>query len=176
MRVFKVLGDDSMFDRTVYKCPLYSVTPDIIVYNDWSIKDNINYEEIEQVGTIMVQPTFRRGVYKEVITGMKFPVYIMYSYPPWWLECQRYPEVRPGSPAFVLMHVQVRKPDPSPTDWEKANADDLEKYLEQDPNNFKNQLENIKQKAYEYYDNASLKNYYSNKARVKSLVKSFKRR
>lgn len=114
----------------------------------------------------MVQPTFKAGIYKEVITGMKFPVYIIYS------NNGLYEDELPPSPIFILQKLDDYD---WCSDWEIAQADDVEKYLEQDLNNFKNQLKNIKQKAYEYYENASLKNNYSNNARVKSLVKSFRR-
>ena len=62
-----------MFDKTVYKCELLSVTPDIVVYNDKSMRKNIINADTMVVANILVQKTIRPDYMREIITGKLIP-------------------------------------------------------------------------------------------------------
>ena len=62
-------------NNTVYKCELLSVKPDITVNQDRSKKKNMQLAETMPVKSILVTPTWDSRFMREIITGIKIPVY-----------------------------------------------------------------------------------------------------
>ena len=58
-----------MFDKKVFKCELLSVTPDIVVYNDLSMRKNIINADTMVVANILVQKTIRPDLMREILTN-----------------------------------------------------------------------------------------------------------
>ena len=69
-----------MFNNTVYKCDLLSVTPDIKVYTDKSMKSNVMNADTTVVTTLLVQKTFNPSYFKEIVTGRLIPIYRVITY------------------------------------------------------------------------------------------------
>lgn len=172
-----------MFNNdTVYECNLYSITPYIRVNKDWTKFQNIKMAETKSVATIMVRPTLRKNIYKEIVTGVPIPVYRItrkYSFfrP---LEGDVYYSI-PKMSAFIKIEetydqgITLTKT----SSLTVAYAEDVKEYIEEHlskKSDFKKKLYNIFQTAEGYYANALAQNNYSNETEVKSLLKSMKKR
>lgn len=140
------------FDRTIYKYNLFSITPDIKV-DDWKDKRKIYDDRREVAVKIMVQPTFRKNIYREIVTGMPIPVY-RHVYRGVYMGAAFLGHIEiPSQPAFIEVKNLVRYDDPVL----EATAEEIKEYIEEHtaPNvDYKAQLGDIFQKANEYYENA----------------------
>ncbi len=166
-----------LFD-TVYECDLYSITPEIRVNQDWNRRKNISEADTKIVSKIMVQRTINPNFYKEIITGMLIPAYRTIfksgAFHSWGGDI--YYRV-PKEPVFIKFEERHFYDN----HWNSlvvAQAVDVKKYIEEHASNvekFKNELTNLFKTAEEYYEDAYLKNTYSNKKTVKSLIKTIKK-
>lgn len=164
-----------IFDDTVYKCSLHSITPDIRVNHDWSKKENIASAETIIIGEIMVQRTLNPNVYREIVTGTLIPVYrtttkfgLCYA-----SHGNRYYKV-PKKPVFIKINDRYAFGDYT-SSLKVAPLEEVKNYIERfsgDIEGFKYQLNSLFERAEAYYEKASSKNDASDSAKIKMLVKS----
>ena len=166
-----------LFD-TVYECDLHSITSDIRVNQDWNKKANIAAAETKIVAKVMVQPTFNPNIYKEIITGTLIPAYkTTLKKGITHLDEEIYYTV-PKKPVFIKINENCFYMKYT-SDLVVAKAEDIKRYIEYHSRNvldFKTQLDYIFQTAENYYENAALKNNYSEKRMVKILLKSLRKK
>lgn len=170
------------FDRTVYECDLLSITPNIKVNSDWENWKNIENAKTKVAARIMVQPTIRKNIYREIVTGMPIPVYRITKrnnefMPDDEEECH----FVPYQPVFIKIRGYSNRSCPKLV----ANFKDIKKYIEKNtaPNvDYKAQLEDIFQKAEEYYKNAYMldrqekSDRHSQKQEIESMLRTLRKK
>lgn len=164
-----------LFDDTVYKCSLHSITSDIRVMNDRSKRENIAGANTEIVGEIMVQPTINPNMYREIVTGMLIPAYrrtvkvgLFHD-----LHGDGYYRV-PKKPVFIKINDQYLFGDYT-SSLKVAQLEEIKEYIEKfssDIDSYRYYLNSLFEKAEACYDRASLKGEISEKTKIKMLVKS----
>ncbi len=162
--------------NNIYECNLYSITSDIRVNHDWSKAKNILRANKTDVMKIMVSPTFRRNFYREVITGISIPVYRVHK-----LQslCSVYYSIPSPFLPYYIMIIENGLLFQYYNNLEIASIENLKEYLERYSSNsdaLKKELNEIFQKAEEYYEQAYKKCEYSDEYKVKSLLKNMRRR
>lgn len=162
-----------MFNQTIYKCDLLSVTPDIRVNQDWPKKKNISEANKKIVKTILVQPTINPQFFKEIITEKRIPVYrITKKTGLFHSQDGDYYEYPPESPVFILVRENWFQPGNNLT---VASNQEIQEYLSQNNKEiYINELNEVFEQATKYYNDAFDRNHYSDKAVVKSLLKKIK--
>lgn len=162
--------------NNIYECNLYSITPDIRVNHDWSKERNILRANKMNVKKIMVSPTFKRNFYREIITGVQIPVYRIHT-----LQslCKVYYSIPSLFLSYYIMIIENGLLFQYYNNLEIATTENLKEYLEKyssNPAALKKELNEIFQKAEEYYECAYKKGEYSDEYKVKCLLKTIRRR
>ena len=118
-----------MFNNTVYKCELLSVTPDIKVYTDKSMKSNVMNADTTVVNTILVQKTFNPSYFKEIVTGRLIPIYRVITYDTNTVLNGKVELDPPKSPCFIKYDMTVGDEGLLLSDnLVKATADEVSEY------------------------------------------------
>lgn len=179
--------------KNVYEVDLCSLSPNIVVYNDWSkkqnIHENIKMERIQIVRKIIVQETIYRRYMKEIITGRYIPInkkqiFWQYEQPFPRIEEERlrkieYP-ILANSLVFIGVeeYFDVDKKFPS-DNLHEVRGRQLEEYLKKNTSstsNFKTNLETIFKEAQDFYKVAEEKNcFYDDEIMVRTLMKKAKK-
>lgn len=135
-------------------------------------RKNIAEADTLSVKKIMVQPTINPNVYREIVTGMLISVYrtttkfgLCHA-----LNGDIYYKV-PKSLVFIKIYDMYNFGEYS-SSLEVADLIEIEKYIMQHTSyitQFRQELNDIFQKAESYYESASLKSNISKKAEIKIL-------
>lgn len=169
-----------IFDKNVYECNLYSITSDIKVNKDLSKRENIRKNfEIKVAEKVMVKPTIRKNIFKEIVTGKLIPAYRI-SYCSIGNALPDFTYTVPNSPVFIKVHEEY---DILSGDYDcdlynrrVTNNQDIIAYLQNhSKEEWEEKLDSIFQQGEEYYNNAAAQNNYSNKAPVRTLLKAFRK-
>lgn len=165
---------------TIYKVDLYSITQDIIIYENKSkfydiahtFDDCAGFDEYfttKKLLTILVKQIHSPYYFKELITGKKIPRINIRINNFSGKVCDYYGV---GSPIFIKdKSFEFSKEHP---DIEIANSNDVEQYLKEHPNK-KKYLEELNQMfrlANEYYNNAYNK-LINEKEKTKIMIKNY---
>ena len=167
-----------MFDKTVYKCELLSVTPDIVVYNDKSMRKNIINADTMVVANILVQKTIRPDYMREIITGKLIPTYQVVKFETSTANNGRVVEDAPKSPIFIKYHKTIGDEGwAKSTDLVKATLDEVNEYAFShiDVDSYSQKIYDLFNKANEYYNNSYEKGLVSEDTQIKRMIKAIKR-
>lgn len=178
--------------KNIYEVNLCSLSSNIVVYNDWSkkqnIHNNIKMEHIQLVRKIMVQEIMFKRYMKEIITGRYIPInkkQIFWQYeqpfpriPEEELKKVNYP-ILANSLVFIGLEEYFDVYGKSSNNLREVRGSQLEKYLKQNTSStstFKTNLENIFKETQELYRAAEEQNcFYDNKVMVRTLMKNAKK-
>lgn len=167
-----------MFDKNIYKVNLLSIKPDIKVYSDKRMTENIKNAETEVVAELIVRRTMWSDEFREILTNIKIPVYYI-NFPD---SHSRSPllaaHVPPRSPVFikveqVLGYERIIQSD----NLQKASVEDLKQYAFDHINidSYARKIKDYFVKGKSYYDEAKAKNIVSEEKQIKSWLKTIKR-
>lgn len=160
----------------VYKCDLLSITPDIRVNTNQSKAHNIKNAKKEKKTTIIVKPSIFRNYFKEILTGVKIPIYRIQKTKGYGEREYHYP---PKIPCFIQYEEQIEGEDYLGNTLQEATLEDIKSYLEKytsksDREKFKKELIDYFLEAEEYYKKAQEKNIVSENTEIKKLIKKIK--
>lgn len=167
-----------MFDKNIYKVELLSIKPDIKVYSDKRMTDNIRDAETEVVAQLIVRRTMWSDEFREVLTNIKIPVYYI-NFPDIYTRSPLMAaHVPPKSPVFikveqVLSYERIIQSD----NLQKASVDDLKQYAFDhiDVDGYARKIKDYFVRGKSYYDKAKAQNIVSEEKQIKSWLKTIKR-
>ena len=167
-----------MFNKPVYKCDLLSITEDIRVNNDESIKKNIANAETEVVTTIMVQQTWHPNYVKEIITGQKIPVYrIIHHKGNTVLNGTTDYEV-PDYPCFIIQEMDVgNEGEVLSSNLVLATAPEVSQYINihKRKDDYALYLYEVLKTGERYYNESKAKGVVSDRKQIKEMLKSLQK-
>jgi hypothetical protein len=167
-----------MFDKKVFKCELLSVTPDIVVYNDKSMRKNIIDADTMVVANILVQKTIRPDYMREIITNKLIPTYQIVKFETNTANNGMIVHDAPKSPIFIKYNKTVGNNGLIfETDLVPATIDELNDYAFShiDAESYANIIYELFNKAEEYYRNSEEKGLISEDTQIKRMIKAIKR-
>lgn len=160
----------------VYKCDLLSITPNIKVENDQSKKHNIKSAQKEKKKTIIVKPTIFRNYFKEILTGIKIPIYRIQKIKGYEELEYHYP---PKTPCYIQYTEEIDGEEYLGNTLQEATLEEIKAYLdryssETDIEQLRKEITSCFFEAEEYYKKAQGKKNVSESAEIKKLIKKKK--
>lgn len=157
-----------MQDNNVYECNLYSITSDIEIDSNLNMRKNIDNAPIEIVSKIMVQPTRRKNIYREIMTGVLIPAVVDdITFNPLTGDQILLHRSVPKSPVFIYVQICHVKNAIPRKELEIIDTKRVQEYYDTHRrNNLKSELNDIFNTANEYYNNALQNNMTTKKSRV----------
>ena len=166
-----------MFNKPVYKCDLLSVTADIRVNNDESMRKNIQNADTEVVSTIYVQKTWNPSYFREIITGRKIPAYCVITHDSNTVLNGTTEEDVPKYPVFIKYHMTVGDEGVVLNeDLVKATADEVITYTHDHvlKDEYALSLYEVFERGMKYYNDSKAKGTLSDNMRIKKMLKAIK--
>ena len=161
-----------MFNNPIYKCSLYSITSDIEVDPNKSMRENIETAPAVSIATVLVKKTILPGCFREIVTSKLLPVYTETTYTNTLLEGDAEREI-PKSPVFIKVNrVLGHAGEEVYTDLDKATPSEVEEYYidHSDKGFYDVALYDVFSRGYSIYDKAREK-AGTKKNRVLSLFR-----
>lgn len=180
-----------MYMKSIYEVKLYSLSSDIVVYNDWSkkqnIHNNIKMEHIQFIRRIMVQETMFKRYMKEIITGRYIPINKKQIFWQYEQPFPRIPEeelkkvdysILANSLVFIGLEEYFDIYGKSSNNIREVRGSQLEEYLKQNTSStstFRTDLENVFKESQGFYRIAEERNcFYNDEIMVRTLIKNAK--
>lgn len=167
-----------MFDKKVFKCELLSVTPDIVVYNDLSMRKNIINADTMVVANILVQKTIRPDLMREILTNKLIPTYQVVKFETNAANNGRIVEDAPKSPIFIKYNKTIGDEGwVKNTDLVPATLEEVQQYAFEhiDVEAYAKKIYDLFDQANKYYNNAKEKDMYTDSTKIKRMIKAIKR-
>ena len=167
-----------MFYKPVYKCDLLSVTKDIRVNNDESIRKNIADAETENICTVLVQETWNPSYVKEILTGQKIPVYRTLHYKNSTVLNGTIEREIPDYPCFIKYDMDVGdEGEILSRDLVLATAPEVSQYIDQHKmkGDFALYLYEVLKRGERLYNESKAKGIVIDRKQIRQMLKSIKK-
>ena len=166
-----------MFNNPVYKCELLSITPDIRVNVDKSMRNNVLNADTEVVSTVLVKKTWNPDYFREIVTNKLIPVYCVITFDNNTVLNGTTERSAPKSPVFVKCHLKVGDEGlVLESDLIPATAEEVKTYVfdHMDREKYGEKLDSIFNQGMTYYNDSKAKGIESDEKQIKKYLKALK--